>query len=115
MATQPPVITQLEPYDGSVMKFVWTLTGSDDGAPMQFAQWADRSIQFAGTFGAGVVWEGSNNSGTLNDAQGAALSTTVASGPRQIVEISELERPRAAGVTSVVISVVARRGSAVRQ
>jgi hypothetical protein len=119
MATINPTITQLEPYDGSVLKFEWTLTGTDDGAPMPFAQWADRSVQFAGGWGGGtVVWEGSNNSATtydtLMDAQSVALSKT-ANSMEQIVEISELARPRATvSVTSVVVSCVARRQNPMR-
>ena len=74
MATIAPTITQLEPRDGSVLKYTWVLTGTDDGAPIPFAQWSDRSVQFVGTWGGGtVVFEGSNNGGTtyatLNDAQ----------------------------------------------
>ena len=119
MATTNPAITQLEPYDGSVVKFVWVLTGTNDGAPMPFTQWSDRSVQLNGTWGGGtVVWEGSNDSGTtwftLNDAQGSALTKT-ADGLKTVVEVTELARPRATvGVTSVTVSCVARRQSGVR-
>lgn len=119
MATKTPVITQLDPYDGSVMKFQWTLTGTDDGFPMPWAQWADRSVQFAGTWGGGtVVWQGSNDGGTtwftLTDAQATAISMT-ADGMEQVVEITELARPKATvGVTSVVVSVLARRPQPMR-
>ena len=114
MATVNPVITHIGEQDGSTMKFQWTITGTNDGAAMPFAQWADRSIQFAGTWGGGtVVWEGSNDGGTtwatLTDAQAVALSKT-ADGLEQVIEVTELARPRATvGVTSVVVSVVARR------
>lgn len=119
MATVNPTTTQLEPYDGSIMKFQWTITGTNDGAPMPWAQWADRSVQFAGTWGGGtIVWEGSNDGGTtwatLTDAQTTALSKT-ADAMEQVVEITELARPRATvSVTSVVVSCVARRQNPMR-
>jgi hypothetical protein len=47
MATKTPTITNIGSQDGSVLKFEWTLTGTDDGAPMQFAEWADRSVAMA--------------------------------------------------------------------
>ncbi len=114
MATVAPVITQLDPKDGTVMKFTWTITGTNDGSPMPFAQWADRSVQFAGTWGAGTIqWQGSNDGGVtwavLTDAQTVAITKT-ADALEQVVEITELARPVATvGVTSVVVSCVARR------
>lgn len=119
MATVNPVITNIGEKDGSTMKFQWTITGTNDGAAMPCAQWADRSVQFAGTWGGGtVVWEGSNDGGTtwatLTDAQAVALSKT-ADGLEQVIEVTELARPRATvGVTSVVVSVVARRQNPMR-
>jgi hypothetical protein len=123
MATINPTITQLEPQDGSIVKFVWVLTGTNDGAPVPFVQWADRSVQIGSTgdvFGGGtVLWEGSNDSGltygTLTDAQSAAISKTAITSPEQIVEITELARPRASvSVTSVTISLVVRRQQPLR-
>lgn len=117
MATISPTITNLPPNDGSVLRYVWVLTGTNDGAPMPFAQWADRSVQIgtaADTWGGGtVVWEGSNDDGltwfTLTDAQTTAISKT-ANGLEQVVELTQLARPRATvGVTQVTIYCVARR------
>lgn len=119
MATVNPVITQMEPYDGSVLRYQWTLTGTDDGAPVGFVQWADRTAHFAGAFGGGaVVFEGSNNDGsdyqTLTDAQAVAISKT-ANSLKQVVEITQLARPRASvGVTSVVVSLIVRRQQSLR-
>jgi len=119
MATTNPTITQLEPYDGSVVKFVWVLTGTNDGAPMPFTQWSDRSVQLNGTWGGGtVVWEGSNDGGTnwftLSDPQTVSISKT-ADALEQVIEVTELARPRATvGVTSVSVSCVARRQSMLR-
>ena len=119
MAVQTPTITQIGSADGSVQKFQWTLTGTDSGSPMAFAEWADRSVQMAGTWGGGtVVWEGSNDGGTtwatLSDAQAVAISKT-ADALEQIIEVTELARPRASvAVTSVVVSVVVRRQNNMR-
>lgn len=120
MATIAPTITQLEPRDGSVLKYTWVLTGTDDGAPIPFAQWSDRSVQFVGTWGGGtVVFEGSNNGGTtyatLNDAQANAITKT-ADALEQVVEITELARPRpTVSVTTVTISLIARRQQPMRK
>jgi hypothetical protein len=119
MATVAPVFISLPPHDGSCIRYQWTLTGTDDGAPVNMVQWADRTVQFEGAFGGGtVVFEGSNNDGTnyqvLTDAQAVAISKT-ASGLEQVVEITQLARPRASvGVTSVVVSMVLRRQQALR-
>ena len=122
MATISPTISQLEPFDRSILKYVWVLTGTDDGAPVPFAQWADRTVQIGSTgdnFNTGtVVWEGSNDAGltwfTLTDAQTTAISKTAA-GLEQVVEITQLARPRATvAVTSVTISAVLRRQQPLR-
>ena len=119
MASIKPTITSIGSQDGSVKKFVWTLTGTDAGYPIPFSEWADRSIQFAGTWGGGtIVWEGSNDGGTtyftLTDAQTTAISKT-ADALEQIVEVTEYARPRASvSVTSVVCSLVVRRQTNLR-
>lgn len=119
MATRTPVITDLDPGDGSVKIFTWTLTGTDDGAPINMAQWADRSVQFVGTWGGGtVLFEGSNdgtNYATLTDAQTSAISKT-ADGLEQVIELTRLARPRASvSVTSVVVSLLVRRQQPMRK
>lgn len=121
MAVIAPVIENqsLPPGDGSIIRYTWTMvTNGDTGAPMPFAQWADKSVQFEGTFGGGtIVWEGSNdgtNYQTLTDAQATAISKTAA-GLEQVVEITLLARPRVSvGVTSVVVTCLARRQQPMR-
>lgn len=121
MATISPVIESqtLPPGDGSIVRYSWTMvTAGDVGAAMPMAQWADRSVSFDGTFGAGtIVWEGSNNGTdyyTLTDAQTVPISKT-AVGLEQAVEISLFARPRvSATVTSVVVTCVARRQQPMR-
>lgn len=114
MATVTPTISTIGQQDGSLQKYEWTITATDDGAPMAAAEWADRSVQFAGNWAGGtVVFEGSNNGGitweTLNNPQGAAISQT-ANGLKGVVELAEMVRPRASvAVTSVKVSLVARR------
>lgn len=123
MATIVPTVKDLDPQDGSVQRYRWVLTGTDDGAPMQMAQWADRSVQIGSTgdtFGAGtVIWEGSNDDGItwsiLTDAQTLAISKTAIAPIEQVVEITQLARPRATvSVTSVIVSVVVRRQQPLR-
>lgn len=119
MATKTPVITELDPRDGSVLLYTWTLTHTDDGAPVYMPQWADRSVQFVGTWGGGtVLFEGSNdgtNYATLTDAQTSAISKT-ADGLEQIVELTRIARPRASeSVTSVVVSLLVRRQQPLRK
>lgn len=118
MATQNPTITQIGDGDGSLVSFAWTLTGTDDGAPMQFGQWADRTVQFVGTWGGGtVVWEGSNDGAnyvTLSDPANAAISKT-ANGLAQVIECVAWARPRASvGVTTVTVTAVVRRANPLR-
>lgn len=123
MATIQFTHAEQPPNDGSVQVFKWVLTGTDDGAPMQAAQWADRSVQVGSTgdtFGAGtVVWEGSNDNGltwsVLTDAQTVPISKTALGSVEQVVEITQLQRPRpTVAVGSVTISVLARRQQPLR-
>lgn len=119
MATIAPTMSTIGLQDGSLMKFVWTLAGTDDGAPINFAEWADRSVQFVGTFSTGaVVFEGSNDGGTnyftLTDASNLAISKTT-NALSQITECVEKARPRAAtAVTSVVVTLIVRRAQPLR-
>lgn len=119
MAVVAPTITELEPRDGSVRLYSWAMvTLNDTGAPIPFAQWADRSVQFNGTWGGGtIVWEGSNdgtNYETLNDAQGSAISKT-ANALEQVVEITQFARPKVTtGVTGVTVTCLVRRQQPLR-
>lgn len=119
MATTQVAISTVGDGDGSLVKFTWPLTATDDGMPVGYAQWSDRSVQFTGTFGAGtVLLEGSNDGGTtwatLLDSKGNAISITAA-GLVQIGQLAELVRPRASvAVTSVVATMLARRLNTLR-
>lgn len=122
MATRPATITDIS-QDGSVLLVTWTgLTNGDDGSPVQFDEFGDRCVQSSGTFGAGgtVLWEGSidgTNYGTLNNAQGSAISITAATAVKQVVEIPRYSRPRVSagdGTTSLSFYAVLRRSNTMR-
>jgi hypothetical protein len=99
------------------MLVTWNgLALNDTGLPFTLSQYADRSVQVSGTFGAGglVVVEGTNNNsvyGTLNDPQGNAISISTA----KIESVSEIVvaiRPRVSsgdGTTSVNVSMLVRK------
>ena len=95
---------------------LWSpLALGDDGEPVAMPDFADRTVQVAGTFGAGgaVAVEGSLDGltwATLTDPQGNALSITAA----KIEAISEAVlyvRPRVTGgdgTTSLTIHLLAK-------
>lgn len=112
MATKPAITS----FTNTSKAFVTTwhdLAVGDDGTPVQFAQFADRTLQFFGTFGVGGTArvEGSNdgvNWAPLSDTQGNTLDAT---GPRikLAVESPAYIRPRITagdGTTSVTVSVL---------
>ncbi len=122
MATVKATVSRLgQGGDDSAMTFKWTLTGTDDGAPLEFLPWADRSVQIGTTgdnFNAGtVILEGSNDGvsyQTLKDPAGNPISLTAA-GLRQVLESTAYVRPRASvAVTSVNVIIAVRRASSIR-
>ena len=113
----PAIVTNHPPGDGSVITYSWTMvTNLDTGAPIPFAQWADRSVQMSGTWGAGggtITWEGSNDGTTyfaLSDPRADAIAKT-ADALEQVVGAALWARPRVsvASVTSVVVTLLARK------
>lgn len=123
MATITPTVTDIS-GDGSVKKFSYAAltTTNTSGEWIAWAQWADRSVQVTGTFGAGgnLNIEGSNDGGTtaaiLTDPQGNALSFT-ATKIEQITEVCELVRPKVSagdGTTSLAAVFVCRRANPMR-
>lgn len=102
MATISPVVTEIAP-DNSVISVVWSAltTTNADGKWISAANFADRSIQFDGTFGAGgtIKFQGSNDTTNpptnvfeLSDPQGNAIAKT---GPslEQVLEMTRWVRP----------------------
>lgn len=77
------------------------LANGDDGAPVAFSQYADKSVQVFGTFGIGgtLRWEGSNNGvdwAPLTDPQGNVLDFTSAK-VKLVSEATAYFRPRVTG------------------
>lgn len=121
MATITP--TFLPVLDDGALEIVqWAaMANADAGAPYARAQWADRSVQVTGTFGASgsVRWEGSNdgtNWAVLTDPQGNALDFAAAK-IESVTEITALVRPRVTagdGTTALTVTLLARRQQPMR-
>lgn len=108
--------TRQDTKNSSTILVTWTpLQNGDDGDAIPFSQYADKSVQVTGIFGAGgsVAFEGSNdgvNWSPLTDAQGNDLNFTTAK-IEQVVEITYRVRPRVVsgdGTTSVSVTLLAR-------
>lgn len=94
--------TQIPTNTSVALVSAWTgLQITDDGEPLVFSQYTDKSVQVSGTFGgASVVIEGRNAPGlpwaTLTDPQGNDLTITTAK--IEMVAEATLEiRPRIVG------------------
>lgn len=91
------------------------MQNGDDGDPIPFSQYADKSVQVTGIFGVGgvVTFEGSNdgvNYSPLTDAQGNDLNFTT-SKIELVTEATFRVRPRVSagdGTTSVSVTLLAR-------
>ena len=114
MATRNVTLTPFENGRGSIA--IWTgLLNGDDGTPIDWTRFADRCIQFTGTFGTGgsIQMEGSNdgtNWGILNDLQGSQIVKT-ATGIEGIAEVPRYVRPKVTagdGTTSLTATLVLR-------
>ena len=109
--------------DGSTITVQWESLGNGDtGAPVGFPEWADRTVQVVGTFGAGgtVVLEGSLDGGenyaTLNDLQGNMLSFTTEM-IMGVQEVATLIRPNVTAgddTTNLTVIVLLRRAQPLR-
>lgn len=97
----------------------WEHLTSADGAGVplgkQFSEYADRSVQIAGSFdGASVLIEGSHdgvNYHPVTDPQGNDISKTVAA-REQMVELDLFVRPRlvnAGAATDITVTILARK------
>lgn len=122
MATITPTIAVLEGDDNvKTASYAALTTTNDVGSAFTKVQWADRSIQVTGTFGAGgsLRWEGSNdgtNYYALTNPQGDALNITAAK-VDAITEITAYARPRVTagdGTTSLTVTLIALKSAARR-
>ena len=112
MAVITPVVTNTVAADLSVNHISWsTLTEvNTSGTPISAVQFADRSVQVTGTFGAtSVALQGSNELVpvtwvTLTDPKDKALTFTTA-GLEQISERTLWIRPFLTGGTGVDLDV----------
>ena len=111
--------SNLESGDIRIVSFAMT-AASDVSPVIESAQWADRSVQIAGTYGTSTVTiEGSNdgtNYATLNDAQGNALSAINADKIEQMLEVTRYLRAKIVGGTScsLAITFLLRRAQQLR-
>src|SRR3990167_8415009 len=118
MATIAPTVT---PVSENTYEFLYeTLTTTNDRGPPipeRFMDYADRSVQVLGTFGAAgnLRIEGANDDGTtyavLSDPQGNALNVAAAK-VEAITEVTLLTRPLVTagdGTTDIDCVIVCRR------
>lgn len=101
-----------------VMKFTWNLTTAvpiGDPIDSRWAEFADRTVYFLGTWGgATAVWEGGDGATylSLTDPQGTAISKT-ADGIEAVTEVPEYSRPELTVVgtgAAITVTCIARRG-----
>lgn len=107
--------------DRSVVMAVWNLTTADHtGDALSWADWADRSVTFTGTWGGATAGlEGSNDGTTwvpLADPQGGAISKS-ADAIEAILELTRFVRPRltTVGTAAAVKATILMRNSNVRK
>lgn len=121
MATITPTLTYVSD-DRSVARFTWgPMANGDVGSPVSFVEWADRSVQVTGTFGAGgnMRWQGSNdavNFSVLTDPQGNALDLTAAK-IKAVTELTTKAQPSITagdGTTALTVTLIARRAQPLR-
>jgi hypothetical protein len=117
VTVRTPTVTYNPNGQGNGVLITWTgLLNGDTGAPVEGVDYADRTLQISGTFGAGgsVTIEGSND-GTnylaLTDPQGNAVTKTAAA--LEVIEESpRYVRPNVTagdGTTSLTVTAWARR------
>lgn len=117
MATLPAAVFEFN--RSQVRRAVWTgLATGDDGQPIDWSAYADRSVQVFGTFGgATVTLQGSNDEGptptnwnTLTDLQGNAIAFTAA-GLEMISEGTLWVRPAvtAGAASGITVQMMLRR------
>lgn len=117
MATRTPTITpNIENSPATLVTWTGLLNG-DDGAAVDWVGFADRSVQFTGTFGTGgsIRLEWSNDGGTTwvtaTDPNGNDIIKTAAGG-EAVTESALKVRPRVTagdGTTSLACYLAMRR------
>jgi hypothetical protein len=114
MAIRNPTIS---PMGERTVRITWAgLLNGDQGASVDWALYADRSVQVTGTFGTGgtVTIEGSNddvNFVPLSDARGNNLAINAAK-IEQVEDVSKAIRPNVTGgdgTTDLTVTLFARK------
>jgi hypothetical protein len=117
MATIKPTIEQFVDGDTGTIRVTWAnMANGDVGQPVKYTMCPDRSVQLAGTLGAGgsARWEGSNdeiNYVVLTDPQANALDFTSLK-IETVMEVPLSSRPRITagdGTTSLTVTAIMRR------
>ena len=115
MATRTPTVVDNNMRSAT---YQWTgLLNGDTGAPLEIADYADRSVQIGGTLGTGgsVTIEGSNDGSVyvaLVDPQGNALTFTALAKIEQVLEVTRYIRPNVTagdGSTNFTVTLFGRR------
>lgn len=93
--------TQRIRFGGANALFTWAnLQAGDQGKPVEFSEFADRSVQFSGVFGGGSAsLEGSNdgeNWHVLTDTAGAPITKTQGA-ISAVTEMTRFVRPSVSG------------------
>jgi|GEM_PF-1201307 len=124
MATITPTITDISMRgDGSVQQVIWaSVTQADTCLAVKFPQYADKTIQVAGTFGgASVAVNGSidgTNFAPLTDQGGTviAITTAPAASIKQVLQNALYVQPAATGGAgqSLTISMIFRLSNPLR-
>ena len=117
MATRQCAVLDISPT-GRVRLATWLgLLNTDDGAALDWTEYADRCFQVTGTFGVGgsCTIQGSNdgtNWGSLTDPLGNALTFT-SQRIEQALELPRYVRPiitAGDGTTNLVVTLCMRAG-----
>lgn len=108
MAVKSPVVNRTVQGAQSVATVAWNLATGDTAVEVDLTDYADRSVQVDGDFGAGTVTvEGSNDGVSwyaLRDPQGSSLAFTTA-GLKQIMECTLFTRVSLTGSTAANVDV----------
>lgn len=121
MATIIPTVTDISLRgDGSVMQVIWTPVANDDTCrAVSFPQYADKTVQVAGTFGgASIAVDGSidgTNYAAMSDQGGTTIAITSA-GIKQVLQNALYVQPALTGgsESSVTISMIFRLSNPLR-
>lgn len=122
MATIVPTVLDISPkQDGSVFRAIWSgVTQADTCQQVQFPQYADKTIQVAGTFGGTSVAVNGTIDGTnfaaLTDQSGTTIAITTA-GIKQVLQNAYQIQPALTGGAgvSLTISMIFRLSNPLRQ